>query len=59
MCIAINNHLSFTVNDKRVYRLMKEVNIKSVFRKKVYKRKFKPSSVADNILDRSFSSNYT
>lgn len=55
MCIAINNILSFTVNHKRVYRLMKELNIKSVIRKKVYKRKFKPSSVADNILDRDFS----
>lgn len=54
MCIAINNQLSFTVNHKRVYRLMKELNIKSVIRKKVYKRKFKPSSVADNILDRNF-----
>lgn len=54
MCIAINNKLSFTVNHKRVYRIMKELNIKSVIRKKVYKRKFKPSSVADNILNRDF-----
>ena len=55
MCIAINNILSFTVNHKRVYRLMKELNIKSVIRKKVYKRKFKPSSVAYNMLNRDFS----
>lgn len=55
MCIAINNNLSFTVNHKRVYRLMKELNIKSVIRKKVYNRIFKPSSVADTILDRNFS----
>lgn len=57
ICIAINNILNFNVNHKRVYRLMKELNIKSVIRKKVYKRKFKPSSVADNILNRDFSTN--
>ena len=55
MCIYINKHLSFTVNHKRVYRLMKELNIKSVIRKKVYKRKFKPARVADNILNRNFN----
>lgn len=57
ICIAINNILNFNVNHKRVYRLMKELNIKSVIRKKVYKRKFKPSSVADNILNRDFNTN--
>ena len=34
---------------------MKELNIKSVIRKKVYKRKFKPSIISDNILNRNFS----
>lgn len=36
---------------------MKELNIQSVIRRKVYKRKFKPSKVADNVLNRNFKSN--
>ncbi|MER3123673.1 IS3 family transposase, partial [Bacillus altitudinis] len=55
ICIYLNKVLSFDVNHKRVYRLMKELGIKSVIRKKVYKRKFKPSEVADNILNRNFT----
>lgn len=34
---------------------MKELGIKSVIRKKVYKRKFKVSKVADNVLNRNFT----
>ena len=34
---------------------MKELGIKSVVRKKVYKRKFKAYKVADNILNRDFT----
>ena len=55
ICIYLNNILPFCVNHKRVYRLMKELGIKSVIRKKVYKRKFKISKVADNILNRNFT----
>lgn len=55
ICIYLNKILPFSVNHKRVYRLMKELGIKSVIRKKVYKRKFKMSKVADNILNRNFT----
>nr|WP_242824241.1 IS3 family transposase [[Clostridium] dakarense] len=55
ICIYLNKILSFVVNHKRVYRLMNELGIKSVIRKKVYKRKFKVSDVADNILNRNFT----
>jgi putative transposase len=55
ICIYLNKILPFVVNHKRVYRLMNELGIKSVIRKKVYKRKFKTSNVADNILDRDFT----
>ncbi len=54
MSIYINNHFDFVVNHKRVYRLMKELGIQSVIRKKVYKKKFKPAIVADNIVNRDF-----
>ncbi|TQO57008.1 IS3 family transposase, partial [Paraclostridium bifermentans] len=57
ICIYLNRILDFTINHKRVYRLMKELNIQSVIRKKVYKRKFKPSKIAANILNRNFKSN--
>jgi putative transposase len=57
ICIYLNCVLDFTINHKKVYRLMKELKIKSVIRKKVYKHKFKPSEIADNILDRNFNSN--
>jgi putative transposase len=56
ICIYLNKVLTFKVNHKRVYRLMKELNIKSVIRKKVYCRKFKPAIIAENILKRDFKS---
>ncbi len=55
ICIYINKNLDFTVNHKRVYRLMKELGIQSVIRKKVYRKKFKPSVIAKNILNRDFN----
>ena len=55
ICIYLNKILPFVVNHKRVYRLMNELGIKSVVRKKVYKRKFNVSDVADNILSRDFT----
>jgi len=57
ICIYLNKILDFKINHKRVYRLMKELGIQSVIRKKVYRRKFKPSIVADNILNRDFKAN--
>lgn len=54
ICIYLNKILPYPVNHKRVYRLMKELGIQSVIRKKVYKHKFKPSKIAENILDRKF-----
>lgn len=55
ICIYLNNILGIEINHKRVYRLMNEMNIKAVIRKKVYKHKFKPASVAKNILNREFT----
>lgn len=55
ICIYLNKILPFAVNHKRIYRLMKELGIQSVIRKKVYKHKYKPSNVADNVLNRDFS----
>jgi transposase InsO family protein len=55
ICIYLNKILPYPVNHKRVYRLMKELGIQSVIRKKVYKHKFKPSKVSDNILNRNFT----
>lgn len=55
ICIYLNNILGIEINHKRVYRLMNEMNIKAVIRKKVYKHKFKPASVANNVLNREFT----
>jgi putative transposase len=52
--IHLNKIFNFRINHKRVYRLMKKLEIKSVIRKKRYNRKFKPSIIADNILNRNF-----
>nr|WP_250675723.1 IS3 family transposase [Paeniclostridium ghonii]MCM0167851.1 IS3 family transposase [Paeniclostridium ghonii] len=57
ICIYLNKILPFVVNHKRVYRLMNELNIKSVVRKKIYRRKFKVSDIADNLLSRNFTAN--
>ncbi|AVQ53576.1 TPA: IS3 family transposase [Clostridium botulinum] len=57
ICIYLNKILNSPVNHKRVYRLMKELGLQSVIRKKVYKRKFKPSNIMDNLLDRNFTAN--
>jgi len=44
------------INHKRVYRLMKELNIKSVIRKKRLKRKYKsPEIVRTNKINRKFT----
>jgi putative transposase len=57
ICIYLNSILDFKVNHKRVSRLMKLLKIQSVIRKKIYRHKFKPSEIAENILNRDFTAN--
>ncbi|HGM3893471.1 IS3 family transposase [Clostridioides difficile] len=57
ICTYLNKILDSPINHKRVYRLMKELGIKSIIRKKVYRRKFKSYEVYDNILNREFRAN--
>jgi transposase InsO family protein len=55
MMMNINSTLDKQYNHKRIYRLMKSVNMKSVIRKK--KKKYVPSTpqiTAENILNREF-----
>ena len=55
MTMNINRILSQQYNHKRIYRLMKSVNMKSVIRQK--KRNYKPSTpqiTAENVLNRNF-----
>ncbi|HEY5584100.1 MAG TPA: IS3 family transposase [Ruminiclostridium sp.] len=55
MKLNINRILRKKYNHKRIYRLMKSVNMKSVIRKK--KKSYKPSTpqvMAENILNRDF-----
>lgn len=54
MCIYLNKVLNFPVNHKRVYRLMKELGLMAIIRKKIYKHKFKSAEVAENVLNRNF-----
>lgn len=54
----MNRENNFRINQKRIYRLMKMLNLKSVCRKK--KKKYKkstPQVIADNILNRKFIAN--
>lgn len=56
MTIKLNRETDFHVNKKRVYRLMKILNIKSVCRKKRRTYiKSTPHITAENILDRKFT----
>ncbi len=57
ICTYLNKILDTPINHKRVYRLMKELGIKSIIRKKVYRRKFKSYEIYDNILNREFRAN--
>lgn len=54
LCKYINLKLKIKINHKRVYRLMKELGIKSVIRKKRYVRKFTPGKSCANYLNREF-----
>ncbi|NFO10196.1 IS3 family transposase [Clostridium botulinum] len=56
--IKLNREHEFHVNQKRVYRLMRILNLKSVCRKKKRNyKKSKPQITAENILNRDFNSN--
>lgn len=57
MCIYLNKILNFPINHKRIYRLMRELGIMSIIRKKVYRHKFKPAEVCENVLNREFVAN--
>ncbi|MDV9712033.1 IS3 family transposase [Clostridioides difficile] len=46
ICTYLNKILDTPINHKRVYRLMKELGIKSIIRKKVYRRKFKSYEIS-------------
>ncbi|MCS5422427.1 MULTISPECIES: IS3 family transposase [Psychrilyobacter] len=54
LCAYANLKLNIKINHKRIYRLMKELGIKSVIRKKKYLRKYIPGKSVDNNLKRKF-----
>lgn len=57
MAMNINIRMNTHYNLKRIYRIMKENNIKSVIRRKKRNYKYhKPQIIAENILSRDFSS---
>lgn len=56
LCVYANSKLNIKINHKRIYRLMKELRIKSVIRKKKYTRKFVSGDSVDNNLNRKFNS---
>ncbi len=56
LCAYTNSKLNIKINHKRIYRLMKELGIKSVIRKKKYTRKFISGDSVDNNLNRRFYS---
>jgi transposase InsO family protein len=49
-------NLGFTVNHKKVYRIMRKLGLKSVIRKKYCRRKYVKENTAPNILKRDFKS---
>lgn len=56
MTMNINRNLNKQYNHKRIYRLMKSINLKSVIRKKRKKYiKSAPQITAENILNREFN----
>jgi len=58
MTIKLNREHNFNVNHKRIYRLMRILNLKSVCRKKRKNYiKSTPEITAENILNREFASN--
>ncbi|WP_408011265.1 IS3 family transposase [Pseudalkalibacillus sp. A8] len=54
MTIFLNRTIKKAINKKRVLRLMKIAQIKSVIRRKKVHRKYKPEQIHENVLDRDF-----
>jgi transposase InsO family protein len=56
MTMNLSRKLQKALNHKRIYRLMKLVNIQSVIRRKKKRYRFsKPQHIAENLLNREFS----
>ncbi len=56
--LNINRRLNSKYNNKRIYRLMKSVNLKSVIRKKKKRYIYSlPQITAENVLNRKFTAN--
>ena len=56
LCSYINSNTEFKVNHKRIYRIMRELGVKSIIRNQSYKGKSWAGKVVDNILNRDFNS---
>lgn len=56
LCSYINSNTEFKVNHKRIYRIMRELGVKSIIRNQSYKGKSWAGKIADNILNRDFNS---
>lgn len=52
--LYVNRNMSIPINRKRVQRLKSILGLKSIIRKKFYYRKYNPSKVCSNILNREF-----
>ncbi len=55
LCSYINNNTEYKVNHKRIYRIMKELGVKSIIRNQGYKGKSWAGKITDNILNRDFN----
>ncbi|WP_462427354.1 IS3 family transposase [Fusobacterium varium] len=56
LCSYINSNTEFKVNHKRIYRIMRELGVKSIIRNQSYKGKSWAGKIVDNILNRDFNS---
>lgn len=52
--LYVNRNMAIPINRKRVQRLKSVLGLKSVIRKKFYYRKYNPSKICSNILNREF-----
>lgn len=55
ICSYINKNFDLRVNHKRVYRIMKELGVKSIIRNQAYKGKSWSERICKNILNRDFN----
>ena len=59
MTIYLNYYKQAKVNHKCVYRLMKQMNLQAVIRRKRYRyKKHSPQHIAENVLNREFNKDY-